>query len=68
MKDKGGNLTRLPVDVLIGNIEAFIELDGMTEDRAIEATLEQFPDVYGGKSTLRALLTYQESRLHSVQV
>jgi hypothetical protein len=67
LRDEHGNLTRLPVDTLVENVEAFMELDGLTEDRAIEATVEQFPNIHGGKDTLRALLMYQLSRLPQLQ-
>ena len=59
--------TRLPADTLIGNVEAFEELEGMSEDQAIEATLEAFPSTPGGKDTLRALLAYQAEHLHQLQ-
>jgi uncharacterized protein (DUF433 family) len=41
--------TRLPADTLVENVEAYIELRGMTEDQAIDATLKSFPDTPGGK-------------------
>lgn len=59
--------TRLPADTLTGNVESFMELAGMTEDQAIDATLECFPGTPGGKETLRALLDYQEAHLHQLQ-
>jgi uncharacterized protein (DUF433 family) len=59
--------TRLPADTLVGNVESFMELEGMTEEQAIDATLECFPDMPGGKDTLRTLLAYQESHLHQLQ-
>ena len=59
--------TRLPADALVENVEAFMEIDGMTEERAIEETLECFPDTPGGKDTLRKLLAYQEAHLHQAQ-
>jgi hypothetical protein len=68
LRDEHGNLTRLPVDTLLENVEAFMELDGLAEDGAIEATVEQFPNIHGGKDTLRALLEYQLSRLPQLQL
>jgi uncharacterized protein (DUF433 family) len=59
--------TRLPADTLVGSVESYEELSGMTEDQAIDATLEDFPSTPGGKDALRALLAYQESRLHQPQ-
>jgi len=58
--------TRLPADTLVGNVEAFQDLQGMTEEQAIDATLQCFPDTPGGQETLRALLRYQEARLHQL--
>ena len=55
--------TRLPADTLVGNVEAFMELSGMTEKQAIEETLEQFPHTPGGAETIRQLLAYQEAHL-----
>ncbi len=43
VKGENGGLTRLPADTLTGNVEAYIELQGMTKDQAIAATLENFP-------------------------
>ena len=48
------------IDTLVGNVEAFIELEGMSEDQAIDATLDCFPGTPDGRDTLRKLLTYQE--------
>ena len=41
--------TRLPADALVGNVESFMELEGMTEQQAIDATLDCFPDTPGGR-------------------
>lgn len=60
--------TRLPADTLVGNYESFIELKGMTEEQAIDATLESFLDTPGGKDTLRTLLAYQEAHLPQLQL
>ena len=30
--------TRLPADALVGNVESFMELEGMTEQQAIDAS------------------------------
>lgn len=67
MRDERGNLTRLPVDALVGNVESFMELEGLSEDAAIRATLEQFPSTPGGAPTIRALLAYQAAHLHQLQ-
>jgi hypothetical protein len=44
-----------------------MEFEGMTEDQAIEATLDCFPGVHGGKDTLRKLLAYQEAHVNHMQ-
>lgn len=62
-----GRLTRLPADVLTENVEAFMEMDGLSEDEAIVATLEQFPSTPGGTETIRALLAYQAAHLPQLQ-
>jgi hypothetical protein len=67
MKNEKGQLTRLPVSALVENVEAFMEMEGMTKDQAIEATLDCFPGVNGGKNTLRKLLDYQEAHLNNMQ-
>jgi hypothetical protein len=59
--------TRLPADTLVGNVETFIELEGLTEDQAFDATLKSCPSTPGGKDTLRTLLAYQEVHLHQAQ-
>ncbi len=52
--------TRLPADALVENVEAFMEMDGLTEEQAIAETLDCFPGTPGGADTIRALLAYQE--------
>jgi uncharacterized protein (DUF433 family) len=59
--------TRLPADTLVGNVEAFMEIDGMNEEQAIKATLDCFPDTPGGADTVRKLLAYQELHLSQAQ-
>ena len=67
MRSESGELTRLPVDALVGNVESFMELDGLSEDAAIEATLEQYPNTPGGAKSIRTLLAYQASHLPQLQ-
>jgi hypothetical protein len=67
VKDENGELTRLPVAALVENVEAFMEIENMSEPEAIEATLEQFPSTPGGAETIRQLLAYQEAHLHHLQ-
>ncbi len=65
-KDENGNeiLTRLPADTLVENVEAFMELEGMSEPEAVEAILECFPGTPGGAETIRKLLAYQEAHVN----
>jgi hypothetical protein len=62
VRDENGKLTRLPADTLVENVQAYMELGGMSESEAVEATLEQFP-VHGGAETIRQLLAYQDAHL-----
>jgi hypothetical protein len=57
------NLSAFPgaADTLVANVEAFIELKGLTELHAIEATLDCFPGTPGCADTIRKLLAYQEA-------
>lgn len=55
--------TRLPADTLTDNVEAYVELQGLTEDQAIAETLASFPSTPGGADTIRKLLAYQEAHL-----
>jgi uncharacterized protein (DUF433 family) len=59
--------TRLPVDAVVGNVCAFMEISGMTEEEAIRATLECFPSTPGGASGIRAVLAYREAHEHQLQ-
>ena len=67
MRSETGELTRLPVDTVVGSVEAYQELEGMTQDQAMDATLDDFPATPGGKDALRKLLAYQEAHLHQHQ-
>ena len=60
--------TRLPADTLVSSVESFIELEGKSEDHAIDATLDAFPGVPGGRQTVCALLSYQASHLSQLQL
>jgi hypothetical protein len=60
-------LTRLPANALVENVECFMELSGMSQDEAIEATIEQFPSTPGGAESIRALLAYQAAHLPQLQ-
>ena len=64
LKDERGELTRLSVDDVVGNVDAYMELEGMTEEQAIAATMEVFPHTPGGADTLRKLLAYQDAHLN----
>lgn len=47
-------------------MEALIEVDGLTEEEAIAATLECFPSTPGGVETIRAVLAYRETHEHQL--
>ena len=59
--------TRLPVETVVENVDAFIEIDGLSEPAAIEATLESFPTVPGGADGIRTVLAYREAHEHQLQ-
>jgi uncharacterized protein (DUF433 family) len=59
--------TRVPADTIVGNVEAHMELRGLSKDAAITATLKSFPTTPGGAETIRRLLAYQESHLRQLQ-
>lgn len=59
--------TRLPVETVVENVDAYIELNGLSEDQAIVKTLESFPTVPGGADGIRAVLAYRESHEHQLQ-
>ena len=59
--------TRLPVDTVVENVDAFMEIDGLSEDDAVAATLECFPSVPGGADGIRAVLAYREAHERQLQ-
>jgi uncharacterized protein (DUF433 family) len=59
--------TRLPVEAIVENVDAFMEVDGLSEDSAVAATLECFPSVPGGADGIRAVLAYREAHEHQLQ-
>jgi uncharacterized protein (DUF433 family) len=59
--------TRLPAQTIVDNVDAFMELDGLSEPAAIEETLECFPSVPGGVEGIRAVLAYREAHDHQLQ-
>ena len=59
--------TRLPVEAIVENVDAFMEVDGLSEDGAVAATLESFPSVPGGAEGIRAVLAYRETHEHQLQ-
>jgi hypothetical protein len=48
-------------------VDAFMEVDGLSEDGAVAATLECFPSVPGGVEGIRAVLAYREAHEHQLQ-
>jgi hypothetical protein len=59
--------TRLPVEAIVENVDAFVEVDGLSEDGAVGATLQCFPSVPGGADGIRAVLAYREAHEHQLQ-
>ena len=59
--------TRLPVDTIVENVDAFMEIDGLSESAAVDATLECFPSVPGGADAIRRVLAYREAHQPQLQ-
>jgi uncharacterized protein (DUF433 family) len=55
--------TRIPADAITENVDAFIEIDGMSLDQAIAATADCFPSA--GIVQISALLSYRST--HDLQ-
>jgi uncharacterized protein (DUF433 family) len=60
--------TRLPVDSVVENVDAFMEMEGLSLDEAIAETLKCFPSTPDGADGIRAVLAYRESFEHPLQV
>jgi uncharacterized protein (DUF433 family) len=60
--------TRLPVETITDNVDAYMELQGQSLDQAIASTLESFPDTPGGAEAIRAVLTYRDIHQHQLQL
>ncbi len=58
--------TRMPVETAIENYHAYRELQGMSDEEAVRATLECFPTIPGGEG-LRAVLAYEAAHEHQLQ-
>jgi len=59
--------TRLPVDSVVENVDAFMEMEGLSLDHAIAETLKCFPSTPGGADGIRAVLAYREAHEHQFQ-
>ena len=60
--------TRLPVETITDNVDAYVELQGQSLDEAIASTLESFPDTPGGAKAIRTVLAYREIHEHQLQL
>ena len=60
--------TRLPVETITDNVDAYTELHGQSLDQAIASTLESFPDTPGGVDAIRAVLEYRDINKHLLQL
>ncbi len=58
--------TRMPVEDAIENYYAYRELQGMSDEDAIKATLESFRTIPGPEA-LRAVLAYEAAHEHQLQ-
>lgn len=57
--------TRMPVESAIENYYAFLELEAMSDEEAINATLESFPTIPSPEA-LRTVLTYDATHQHQL--
>ncbi len=57
--------TRLPVETVIGSVDAYMELGGLSESAAIEATYHDFPTA-PGLDAIRDVLSYFDN--HKLQL
>ena len=60
--------TRLPVETITDNVDAYMELQGQSLDQAIASTLESFPDAPGGAEAIRTVLAYRDIHEHQLQL
>jgi uncharacterized protein (DUF433 family) len=58
--------TRMPVEDAIENYYAYRELDGLSEEEAVKATLESFRTIPGAEA-LRMVLAYKAAQEHQLQ-
>ncbi|MBV9034932.1 MAG: DUF433 domain-containing protein [Acidobacteriaceae bacterium] len=58
--------TRMPVEDAIENYYAYRELDGMSDNEAVKATLESFRTIPNADA-LRTVLAYEAAHEHQLQ-
>jgi uncharacterized protein (DUF433 family) len=57
--------TRVQVEGAIESVLAYEELDGLSEEQAIKATIDDFPTIPGAEA-LRTVLAFETSHEHSL--
>ena len=57
--------TRLPVEAIIGNYDAFLD-EGLSPDAAIAETLDCYPEA--GLDTIKAILSYRAAHQFQAQL
>jgi hypothetical protein len=58
--------SRLPVDTVVENVDAFMEIEGQSLDEAVASTLECFPDTPGGAAAIRTVIAHRDA--HELQM
>lgn len=58
--------TRLPVEAALESYYAYRELEGMSDQQAVDATLESFPTIPDGADGLRTVLTFETLHEHQL--
>ena len=59
--------TRLPISAIVDNVDAFVELEGLSLEDAVAATLECFPETPSGTEGIRAVLSFRAAHEHLIQ-
>ena len=58
--------TRMPVEDAIENYYAYREMDGLSDEEAVKATLDSFRTIPGAEA-LRTVLAYEAAHEHQLQ-
>jgi hypothetical protein len=51
----------------VENVDAYMEMNGLSEEQAVDKTLESFSTVPGCADGIRAVLAYRDAHEHQLQ-